>query len=69
MTRIFHTKWLALAVPAALAMLLGLSPAAVTPAQAVQAGSDHIVVGRPIRDAPDPAAAARRVADEIAAVL
>ena len=41
----------------------------VTPAQAVQAGSDFIVVGRPIRDAPDPAAAARRVADEIAAVL
>ena len=40
-----------------------------TPAMAVQAGADYIVIGRPIRDAADPAAAARRVADEIGAVL
>lgn len=37
----------------------------VTPAMAVARGADYIVIGRPIRDAQDPAAAARRVADEI----
>jgi len=40
-----------------------------TPAQAVNNGSDYLVIGRPIRDADDPAEAARRVADEIEAVL
>ena len=39
-----------------------------TPASAIRAGADHVVVGRPIRDAEDPAAAARAIADEIAAV-
>lgn len=38
----------------------------VTPAQAVEAGADYIVIGRPIRDAKDPADAAKRVAEEIA---
>lgn len=38
----------------------------VTPGKAVHNGADYIVVGRPIRDAGDPAEAARRVADEIA---
>ena len=38
----------------------------VTPKIAIQNGADYIVVGRPIRDAKDPADAARRVADEIA---
>lgn len=38
-----------------------------TPAEAVRSGSDYIVIGRPIRDAKDPLAAARRIADEIAA--
>jgi orotidine-5'-phosphate decarboxylase len=33
-----------------------------TPAEAVAAGADVIVVGRPLRDAPDPAAAARAIA-------
>jgi orotidine-5'-phosphate decarboxylase len=33
-----------------------------TPAEAVRAGADLIVVGRPLRDASDPAAAARDIA-------
>ncbi|PIE62184.1 MAG: orotidine-5'-phosphate decarboxylase [Desulfobacter postgatei] len=41
----------------------------VTPAKAVQAGSDYIVIGRPIRDAKDPARAAEKVALEIEAGL
>lgn len=41
----------------------------VTPAQAVAAGSDYLVIGRPIRDAADPAGAARRVSREIAAAI
>ena len=38
-----------------------------TPAQALRDGADHIVVGRPIWAAPDPAAAARAVLAELAA--
>jgi orotidine-5'-phosphate decarboxylase len=38
-----------------------------TPAQAIKAGADLIVVGRPIRTAADAAAAADRVAGEISA--
>ncbi|MCU0538451.1 MAG: orotidine-5'-phosphate decarboxylase [Desulfobacterales bacterium] len=40
-----------------------------TPAEAVRAGSDYLVIGRPIRDAADPRDAARRTAAEIAAAL
>jgi orotidine-5'-phosphate decarboxylase len=40
-----------------------------TPADAVAAGADIVVVGRPIRDAPDPAEAARAIAADIAAGL
>jgi orotidine-5'-phosphate decarboxylase len=39
----------------------------VTPGEAIKNGADFIVVGRPIRQAPDPAAAARQVVAEIAA--
>jgi orotidine-5'-phosphate decarboxylase len=39
-----------------------------TPARALQNGSDYLVIGRPIRDADNPQAAAARVAAEIEAV-
>lgn len=41
----------------------------VTPAMAIRRGSDYLVVGRPIRDAADPRAAARAIAAEIQGVL
>ena len=41
----------------------------VTPVDAVKNGADYIVVGRPIRDAKDPADAAKRVANEIESVF
>ena len=41
----------------------------VTAAAAVRDGADYIVVGRPIRDAADPAEAARRVAGEIESIF
>jgi len=37
-----------------------------TPRQAIAAGSDYLVIGRPITRAPDPLAALRRINDEIA---
>jgi len=40
-----------------------------TPGMAVSLGSDLIVIGRPIRDADDPAKAAQKVIDEIEAAL
>ncbi|MFT0859599.1 orotidine-5'-phosphate decarboxylase [Ancylobacter sp. G4_0304] len=40
-----------------------------TPASAIRAGADHLVVGRPIVASPDPAAAARAVQAEIAAAV
>jgi orotidine-5'-phosphate decarboxylase len=36
-----------------------------TPAAAVRDGADLIVVGRPLRDAPDPVAAARAIAESL----
>lgn len=38
----------------------------VTPAEAVRLGADFLVIGRPITAAPDPVAAARRIAEELA---
>ena len=40
-----------------------------TPAQAVKNGSDYLVIGRPVRDAKNPAEAAVRIANEVDAVL
>ncbi len=37
----------------------------ITPGQAVSSGADYVVVGRPIRDAPDPVEAASKIAQEI----
>ena len=41
----------------------------VTPGEAVREGADYLVIGRPIRDADDPAAAAARIAEEISEAL
>lgn len=43
---------------------LGDQKRVMTPGEAVAAGADHIVVGRPIHTAPDPRAAAQAVAAE-----
>ncbi len=42
---------------------------AVTPAEAIAAGADYLVVGRPIIRQPDPAAAARAILDEMRAAV
>ncbi len=41
----------------------------VTPAEAIRNGADHIVVGRPIRNASDPLEAAWKIRSEIASAL
>jgi len=60
--------------PGALLVIPGVRPAGValgdqnrvsTPREAVRAGADVLVIGRPLRDAPDPAAAARAIAREL----
>jgi len=40
----------------------------MTPAEALAAGADYLVIGRPITASPDPAAAAKRIAEELAGV-
>jgi orotidine-5'-phosphate decarboxylase len=37
----------------------------MTPAEAVRAGADYLVVGRAILKAPDPARAARQISEEM----
>jgi orotidine-5'-phosphate decarboxylase len=37
----------------------------MTPAKAIAAGADHLVVGRPILEASDPRAAAEAIVQEI----
>lgn len=44
---------------------LGDQSRVATPKQAFDAGASHIVVGRPITDAPDPVAAFRQIASEL----
>ena len=41
----------------------------VTPGKAIETGADYLVVGRPIRDAEDPRAAAEAIQKQIAAAL
>jgi orotidine-5'-phosphate decarboxylase len=64
--------------PEALLVTPGIRPAGAaagdqkritTPTQAITGGADLLVVGRPIRDAADPLAAANAIVDEIAAAL
>ncbi|MGH9562255.1 MAG: orotidine 5'-phosphate decarboxylase / HUMPS family protein, partial [Terracidiphilus sp.] len=40
-----------------------------TPAEAIRAGANYLVVGRPITGADDPAAAAQAIASEIASSI
>jgi len=37
----------------------------MTPAQAIEAGADYLVVGRPVLEAADPTQAAERIVSEI----
>ena len=66
----------ALLGPAALVVTPGVRPFGVspgdqartaTPAEALAAGATHVVIGRPVTDAPDPAEALERIVESIAA--
>jgi len=48
---------------------LGDQKRVATPAEAIAAGADYLVVGRPVTQSPDPRAAAQRIVAEIAAAL
>lgn len=66
------------ATPSLVAVVPGVRPAGAalgdqkrvaTPASAIAAGADYIVIGRPVRDAPHPAKAFAAVVDEVEAAL
>lgn len=66
------------ALPEAFLVTPGVRPAGprgddqkrtATPASAIRDGASLLVIGRPIRDASDPSAAARAIRDEVAAAL
>lgn len=40
----------------------------MTPANAIRAGSDYLVIGRPVTQAPDPVAALKSIQDEISSI-
>ena len=46
---------------------LGDQKRVMTPAEAIAEGADHVVVGRPVHTAPDPAEAARAIVAELSA--
>ena len=48
---------------------LGDQKRVATPTEAIAAGADYLVVGRPVTQSPDPKAAARAIVAEIAAAL
>jgi orotidine-5'-phosphate decarboxylase len=48
---------------------LGDQKRVMTPAEAIAAGADHLVVGRPVTQAADPRAAAESIVAEIAGAL
>ncbi len=48
---------------------LGDQKRIATPAEAMASGASYLVVGRPVTHAPDPAAAAQAIVEEMAAVL
>ena len=45
---------------------LGDQKRVMTPARAIAGGANHLVVGRPVTQAPDPRAAAQAIVQEIA---
>jgi orotidine-5'-phosphate decarboxylase len=64
--------------PRLMTMVPGIRPAGVdahdqarvaTPAEAISAGSDILVIGRAVTAAADPAAAAQAITDEVRAAL